>query len=198
MGYRPGDAEDGSRSFADYQRGPEIQERFCRGCQYPLKGLMSGLCPECGAPFSMTNPRTYLRSDELRGPLPLKVSNRAAKGFSGLLLLWGVPALIVGLSTRFEAIQHLAGAVCCGYAIGWPLLMIIGTHLVLDAMMGDRVSGVMMNILLAGVVGAVLAAGQWMAMLMAVSGVSYPSPLLLVVGVCFGPVVGIYRAYRST
>lgn len=32
----------------------------CQKCRYPLEGLGTGSCPECGRPFDPNDPRTYL------------------------------------------------------------------------------------------------------------------------------------------
>jgi hypothetical protein len=34
---------------------------FCRKCGYPLIGLTTSTCPECGNPFDLQNPRTFSR-----------------------------------------------------------------------------------------------------------------------------------------
>src|SRR5271163_1766704 len=35
------------------------EEGLCLGCKYPLRGLTSHRCPECGRPFDPAAPATY-------------------------------------------------------------------------------------------------------------------------------------------
>ena len=62
---------------------PELPANaVCLGCGYPLRGLTSAVCPECGRPFSLDDRRTY----EVRRP-PREFR------FTPLLVGWGIVAL---------------------------------------------------------------------------------------------------------
>ena len=39
---------------------------FCKSCDYPLAGVRSGVCPECGRTFDVADTRTYARTPGVR------------------------------------------------------------------------------------------------------------------------------------
>lgn len=74
--------------------------RFCRACDYELRGLVTPRCPECGRPFNPANPRTYLSR-------PLGHRRRQALRAAKLALRIVIPLLL------------LLPATWCWFYYGW-------------------------------------------------------------------------------
>lgn len=70
----------------------------CLGCEYDLRGLSSGCCPECGQLFNPADPATY-RSEAFFGsrvPKPLALVFAVASAFvPALEILTGHLALVI-------------------------------------------------------------------------------------------------------
>jgi len=69
----------------------------CSNCGYPLAGLETNICPECGTPFTPTPTPTIANTSAipdttLRPPLFRNIAYRAALAMlAGLLVLWQAP-----------------------------------------------------------------------------------------------------------
>lgn len=97
-------------------------EATCRGCGYPLKGLPSGECPECGHEFDWNKRTTYRLGDEpgtLRGMYLLR-----KKALLRLALVLA-PGLVVLLSVWFGLIDY--GDWGCFLIILYPFWVLAAT-----------------------------------------------------------------------
>ncbi|MEM9419857.1 MAG: hypothetical protein AAGA25_12525 [Planctomycetota bacterium] len=186
-------------SFSDYQRGAEVRDKFCKGCGYNLRGLMSGECPECGLPFSLTNPRTYLTSDQLGQNKANQVlpKRRVLNFLISILVAWVIPyslGLLIALGinpSASSAPSELAVVGCCLYIVFYPVTILIATTCLLNALLPERINGITANILAGALFGGVLMAGQ----LVLFTGFS---PLILALGIVVGLPAGLWRAHQQT
>jgi hypothetical protein len=64
---------------------------YCRGCRYPLRGLDTCRCPECGQPFEPGNPRTYFITPQ--------ASRTAVAAL--VLAIMGILTAVVGVGVLF-------------------------------------------------------------------------------------------------
>lgn len=188
----------GGASFAKYQRDATAQDKFCKGCRYNLRGLMDGLCPECGLPFNLSNHRTYLTSDQLNNPV-VRRSNlgKRAGFFAGAVTLgWGIPyglAFLLALAWAPSGQESgFAALGCCMYAVFYPVILPVATVWLLNAVMPESATGISINIGAASLAAGVLISGQ---LVFAVGGFN---PLTLLLGLVIGLPVGLWRARRLT
>ncbi|WP_221435492.1 hypothetical protein [Algisphaera agarilytica] len=160
---------------------------------------MSGECPECGLPFSLTNPRTYLTSDQLgQNKLNKAVPTHRAWNFLGsIALAWIVPyglgfLIALGFSPSTSSSPNdLVEMGCCLYIVFDPVTIVVATVCMLNALMPQRINGVAANILAGALFGGVLMAGQ----LILIAGFS---PLVLALGIVVGLPAGLWRAHQQT
>ncbi|MEM9913811.1 MAG: hypothetical protein AAF911_02500 [Planctomycetota bacterium] len=193
------DRLDPNRSFADYQRDPDVHHRYCKRCEYSLRGITSGECPECGLPFSLTNPRTYLTSDQLgqKGVTHRLPRHRAKYLLISLATAWLIPyalgaVVAFGMGQSSSSVTgELAGLGCCAYVILYPLAIMVATVCMLNALMPERMSGVSANILVGSLAAGFLMAGQ----LILITG---PNPIIFFLGVFVGLPAGLWRAHQLT
>jgi hypothetical protein len=93
---------------------------YCRGCDYPLKGLAEPRCPECGREFDPGNANTYL--NKLRGQAFRKWMLRIRIALLPIAISW---FFIVAWNFR---IQSVAGYIysdighAAQYLLVWALL----------------------------------------------------------------------------
>lgn len=93
----------------------------CRGCDYPLKGIPSGECPECGRPFDWNKRTTYKEGDE-PGFAGTHLRPRLIRGLILLgLFLVGVVLLLVPWND-FS---------CCFFSTVYPMWLMVCTILIL-------------------------------------------------------------------
>ena len=78
--------------------------RYCKSCQYDLRGSVDPSCPECGQKFDPNNPKTY----RLNPYQPASIYQRILEGLAICYPL----AVIAG-----PKICYLAGRINLGY---WP------------------------------------------------------------------------------
>lgn len=75
--------------------------RWCLSCEYPLSGLTSRACPECGAPFDPADPRTFQRVSHVSWWVrfhlrPRRLQTRRFRNFAMATMLWGSGGLLGG------------------------------------------------------------------------------------------------------
>ncbi|MEM6552512.1 MAG: hypothetical protein AAF750_10360 [Planctomycetota bacterium] len=119
---------------------------FCRGCRYPLMGLVplddsgaktSGSCPECGERFDLADRGTFVSSPAGEGEVPYPRGRSVVNGLALALpvvlgVCYGITAVGLGIGVGGEGsgrYQSAAGfvlsAACLGsffLVVGQPLL----------------------------------------------------------------------------
>jgi hypothetical protein len=101
---------------------------YCKQCGYNLHGIESDACPECGKPFDLDKPSTYLRFaiKELPGDIWLTLGMQATVFILvsiGLLLrLFGLDAGFMGYRdgsySCFVFVLQIAAMFCGAASIG--------------------------------------------------------------------------------
>lgn len=101
-----------------------MPSRYCLGCDYDLRSLPAGACPECGRPFDPEHARSFRAQP--RGEAE-RIALRTSRPVA-LITLAGAAVIAAWLSaTGFDTIMLLFGScvVVCGispFVIGWALL----------------------------------------------------------------------------
>lgn len=103
-----------------YSRAMLDRDFRCRGCDYQLKGIPSGACPECGRPFDWNKRTTYRAADEA-GPVGAFVHDRGKRiaVFVSLLLV----GQLVVLGLWYGHIPW-AGMTCCCTVFVYPAWLV--------------------------------------------------------------------------
>src|SRR4051812_38696663 len=100
----------------------QLNKGLCFDCNYPLRGLESRHCPECGRAFDPDKPRTFNR----RGPIGfiarwlLSPLGSLAHGFTILLCttsLWSIFYLPFSLYVFFYFQMPFAFLMLCYFAL---------------------------------------------------------------------------------
>ncbi len=89
---------------------PGTEERYCRRCSYPLRGLPEQRCPECGQAFDPGDPKTYTRTSAQRRRarrLVIGVATVVALGALGFVAFRGTQA-------QWREVQHVRMCAECG------------------------------------------------------------------------------------
>jgi len=82
----------------------------CLDCDYPLRGLPSGSCPECGRDFNWNRPSSYRRAEDPVGVR--KVFQGRAKRLGIFIALLTIGQVLV-LGARTGAIPWADWCCCC-------------------------------------------------------------------------------------
>lgn len=101
-------------------------EGYCKDCGYPLTGLPSGRCPECGCTFNWSLPTTYSSDRE-----PVQTQSDATQEYRKRLanrIVVSTLVLFSGLVPLLSA-DRMPGYACCLFIFVipiWIMLCVIG------------------------------------------------------------------------
>lgn len=129
----------------------------CRGCDYPLKGLPSGRCPECGTEFDWNKRTTYRDADE-PGTLAGQLRNRKWPIIRLMIVL--VPGL-VGVAGFWGGWINYEYFACCALFMIYPMWLVACTAAMLSVVSpmgglgfaGSLLLGIALCLLLGAVTG---------------------------------------------
>jgi hypothetical protein len=100
------------------------REAYCRRCFYPLRGLTTPRCPECGAAFDPSNPRTLWLGQPIGRWLRWTVAGPGWLYYTsaGLATVW-----ILGAATLPYAIAGELSAICTALVFGglWVVRLLV-------------------------------------------------------------------------
>lgn len=181
------------RSFADYQRDPDVRDIYCKRCRYNLRGLMRGECPECGQLFDLTNHRSYATSDQLGMSVKHQGLRRLGQIVGGMSLIWSVPlaeafATSIGLLSPNSS---SSGAWCCGMAFVWPVTFMLGLIYLLNGLLPESMTSVGANIVVALMLGSLAAMTPCVFF-------QESTLVMLVASLVLAPMAGLMRARQMT
>ncbi len=94
----------------------------CKDCDYPLKGLPSGTCPECGRTFDWNKRTTYRLGDEVGDLHGMWINRNRALLRLALVLS---PGLLVWLGFWFADVDF--GDWCCVLILAYPFWLLAVT-----------------------------------------------------------------------
>ena len=77
---------------------PKISSRaVCLDCEYPLRGLDTARCPECGRGFDPANRSSYRKLDRITYTCRLYAGPLVVGGFIAAFIIFVVLASVLGM-----------------------------------------------------------------------------------------------------
>lgn len=125
----------------------------CKGCNYQLKGIPSGPCPECGRLFDWNKRTTFRASDEPRPAVAILQTQAKRITVLVVVLLSGLLPILALAS----GLLPFDGACCCCTVLAFPAWLVACVVALLACISPSGWLGTVGCILIGGAAAALIA-----------------------------------------